>query len=140
VLGERLRLIRNERGLSQRDVESATGIHYSSVAHYELGLKNPSRKKLEALAKYYGVSVSWLLGHTDQRTVPEINVAPDQIREEVAQYTPTTVTDPRVLEIARELQTMDLTREEARDILKYARFIAQREKEHSAKNTKIRQK
>jgi transcriptional regulator with XRE-family HTH domain len=59
TIGERLRRIRHERGLSQRDL-SGPGISYAYISRVEAGLRNPSVKALRMLAGKLGVTADYL--------------------------------------------------------------------------------
>jgi transcriptional regulator with XRE-family HTH domain len=70
-IGDRLRRVRIERGLSQRDL-SGPGVSYTYVSRIENGSRVPSVKALRRLAEKLGVSVEYLetgddLGEADQR-------------------------------------------------------------------------
>lgn len=60
-MGERLRRLRQSRGLSLQDVASAVGCHYSTISAYERGTRNPSQSRLNRLAEVYQVSVPFLV-------------------------------------------------------------------------------
>lgn len=61
--GEKLRAIREAKGLTRRQVEYATGIARESLASIEYGrTKNPSIATAIKLANFYGVPVEELLG------------------------------------------------------------------------------
>ena len=59
TIGERLRRLRLERGLSQRDL-SARGISYAYISRIEAGARQPSVKALRLLAQKLGVSPDYL--------------------------------------------------------------------------------
>jgi transcriptional regulator with XRE-family HTH domain len=58
-LGERLRRLRRERGLSQRDI-AGPGVSYAYVSRIEGGARQPSVKALRKLARKLGVSPEYL--------------------------------------------------------------------------------
>ncbi len=62
----RIRELREDRDLLQRDL--ANYLHCSQVAYsrYELGQRDIPTDVLIALAEYYGTSVDYLLGRTDE--------------------------------------------------------------------------
>lgn len=60
--GDRLRKARINVGMSQRDLERATGIPKSRISRYENGHLLPSLKGLQRLAQSLGVMDSMLLG------------------------------------------------------------------------------
>ena len=58
-LGQRLRRLRKERGLSQRDLASP-GISYAYISRIEAGMSTPSVKALRKIAGKLGVTVEHL--------------------------------------------------------------------------------
>lgn len=57
ALGEALRRLRSEQGLSLREVARQVGIGASMLSQIETGSKGTSTKRLRRLAKVLGVSV-----------------------------------------------------------------------------------
>src|SRR3989440_6872332 len=71
TVGQRLRRLRRERGLSQRELASP-GVSYAYISRIEAGARRPSVKALRRLAPKLGVSVEYLetgrdLSDRDQR-------------------------------------------------------------------------
>lgn len=66
-LGQRLKLLRLENGLTVADMQEALDIGYSTLAQYETGTRFPSYKNRQALAKYFDVDLGYLIGETDIR-------------------------------------------------------------------------
>ena len=62
----RLKDLRVDRDLYQRDVAAALGIPTRTLSHYENGTRVVPPWILVALADFYGTSVDYLLGRTDQ--------------------------------------------------------------------------
>lgn len=75
VVGERIKLLRTEKGLTQKELaynlSIFTGrkrsISIPAVSSWELGNKVPHYKTLTALASYFGVSIDFITGKTDIR-------------------------------------------------------------------------
>lgn len=67
---ERIKALRKEKGLSQAALGSVIDVKQDSIYIYEKGLNYPEVRKLIALADYFGVSLDYLVGRTDN---PEIN-------------------------------------------------------------------
>src|SRR5579862_7608529 len=59
TVGERLRRIRLERGLSQRDLASP-GVSYAYISRIEANARRPSVKALRTLAKKLGITAEYL--------------------------------------------------------------------------------
>lgn len=62
----RLRQLREERDLKQTTVAQETGLSRSTISNYESGM-TPSTANGTILAAYYGVSLDYILGLTDER-------------------------------------------------------------------------
>lgn len=65
---ERIRILRNERGLTQAEVANEVGMSARGYQDLELGAI-PRGDRLLAIADFYGVSMDWLMGRTDVREV-----------------------------------------------------------------------
>src|SRR5213592_3051388 len=68
--GARLKRLRVERGLSQRDL-SSPGVSYAYISRIEAGARTPSVKALRKLAQKLGVSVEYLETGRDIREVDD---------------------------------------------------------------------
>src|SRR2546428_7487310 len=69
-IGVRLRRLRLERGLSQREL-SAPGVSYAYISRIEAGSRRPSVKALRELARKLGVSAEYLETGSEIRDVDE---------------------------------------------------------------------
>ena len=65
ILGKRLRELREERGLTQKQVADALKIHSVTYLHYEKGQREPPLSLLADMAAFFGESVDYLLGLKD---------------------------------------------------------------------------
>ena len=66
---ERIKNLREERGLSQEALGAVIGVKRFSIYTYEKGRACPDMKGLIALADYFDVSLDYLTGRTDNRAV-----------------------------------------------------------------------
>src|SRR5207244_9671675 len=75
-VGQRLKRLRAERGLSQREL-SAPGVSYAYISRIEAGSRQPSVKALRQLARKLGVSPDYLeTGRDiDEREARELRIA-----------------------------------------------------------------
>jgi transcriptional regulator with XRE-family HTH domain len=62
TIGENIRRIRNERGMTLKQLGDAIGVSESYIRAYEAGRRNPKQESLEALAKALNVEVEALSG------------------------------------------------------------------------------
>jgi len=67
VLAERLIEVREEQGLTRVTVCEETGISYESLSGYELCDEHPPFWRVRRLAIYYGVSLDYFAGRTDNQ-------------------------------------------------------------------------
>src|SRR5256885_3328173 len=71
-LGARLKRLRLDRGMSQRDL-SSPGVSYAYISRIEAGARTPSVKALRRIAGKLGVTIEYL--ETGQATPTELGVA-----------------------------------------------------------------
>lgn len=70
TIGQRLRRLRHERGLSQREL-SSPGVSYAYISRIEAGARRPSVKALRMLARKLGVSADYLETGSEIRDTDE---------------------------------------------------------------------
>lgn len=68
-MGEKLKSLRIEKKLTQKQVASRIGLAISAVSSYESGARYPSYDVLVKLARIFHVSTDYLLGMTDTRNI-----------------------------------------------------------------------
>ena len=65
LLGQRLKELREEKGYTQKQLAEKLGINSVTYLHYEKEQREPPLSLLADIAKFYGVSVDYLLGLSD---------------------------------------------------------------------------
>lgn len=90
TLGEKIKKLRTEKGLSQEELgKKMGGIHYTHISRYERNQSAPSVEALKKLAKILEVSTDYLLfDDIDKMTLGDIH-------------------DPELLHQFRELDRLD---------------------------------
>lgn len=68
----RLKELRQEKKLSQKELAEKIGVHYRTLQNWENGESQIKPDKAQALADYFGVSVAFLLGFADNYKTGEI--------------------------------------------------------------------
>lgn len=68
-MGDKLKSLRTEKKLTQKQVADRIGLAISAVSSYESGTRYPSYDVLVKLARIFHVSTDYLLGMTDKRNV-----------------------------------------------------------------------
>ena len=64
----RLKQLRNERGISQRQLAEFLKVAPSTISMYENGQREPNFEVLESLADFFNVDLNYLLGKTNKTT------------------------------------------------------------------------
>lgn len=64
---DRLKILRNERCLTQQKLSDVTGLSRVMIAHYEKGTREPTREALEIIADFFNVDLDYLVGKTNIR-------------------------------------------------------------------------
>jgi transcriptional regulator with XRE-family HTH domain len=70
IFGDRLKQLRINKNIMQKDMAQYLEIETISYQRYEYGDREPKFDKLIKLCDYFNVSADYLLGRTDN---PEIN-------------------------------------------------------------------
>ena len=65
LLGERLKELREERKLTQKQLAQLLGLHCVTYLHYEKAQREPPLAVLASMAKFFDVTTDYLLGLTD---------------------------------------------------------------------------
>lgn len=68
-MGEKLKSLRIENKLTQKQVADRIGLAVSAVSSYEAGTRYPSYESLIKLSRIYHVSTDYLLGTTSTRNI-----------------------------------------------------------------------
>lgn len=78
MFAERLKSLREQRTVSQRELASALDVAQSAVGNWESGARQPNLDRLQRLASFFDVSVGYLLGTEEcpvsSREQPQIPV------------------------------------------------------------------
>lgn len=65
----RFRELRKERKLTQDEMGEILGVKRRVIGYYESGGRRPDFKGLLFIAEYFGVSLDYLVGWSDQREI-----------------------------------------------------------------------
>lgn len=92
MLSERLKKLRKQQGLYQRDIADKINCSVQAISSYEKGTKQPSRETLNKIADFYGVTTDYLLGREEETELPayimkiakDLDSLPDGRKEEIA--------------------------------------------------------
>ena len=96
LIGERLRQLREQKGLSQGDIEQASGLLRCYISRVEHGHTVPSLETLERFAAALDLPL-YRLFYTGEATPPTPNLTPRKSLEELAEDSGTIGSEARFL-------------------------------------------
>ena len=67
-IGEKLKKLRKEKGLTQMELATQTGLSKSAIINYENDLREPNANAMRALENFFCVSAEYLCGKTDNNS------------------------------------------------------------------------
>ncbi|HCZ36894.1 MAG TPA: hypothetical protein DHV26_13315, partial [Cytophagales bacterium] len=76
VLGNQIKVLRLEKGLSQEEFGAPVDLSRSAVSQIESGQMYPSLESIDKIVKYYSTSWDSLVGHTKSKKTAEMTVSP----------------------------------------------------------------
>ena len=72
TMAQRIEALRTERGISRPALSSALGFPKTAMEKFETGRQTPTQDQQKKLADYFGVSLFYLKGESDDPTRMEI--------------------------------------------------------------------
>ena len=103
MIGERLKKLRQEHKLLQKELAKELNLTQQTISSYESNKREPDSETLQKIAQYFNVSVDYLLGISKERTPA------DKIKEALS-------SDPELLDFWEKLSG----REDLRELFKKA--------------------
>lgn len=73
MFSTRLRILRQQYGLTQSELAKQLGVSTSTIGMYEQGRREPDHKTLLIICKLFGISTDYLLGSEKTIVSPENN-------------------------------------------------------------------
>ena len=71
TMAQRIEALRTEKGLSRPALSAALGLPKSAAEKFETGRQTPTQDQQQKLASFFGVSLFYLRGESDDRTQME---------------------------------------------------------------------
>ncbi len=65
IFNERLKELREEKGITQSNLAGVFNVSKSTVSGWEVGRNQPNYDMLISIARYFDVSVDYLIGNED---------------------------------------------------------------------------
>lgn len=125
---DRIYEIMKEKELTAYRVSKDTGISQASLADWRKGRSKPKIDKLQKLSEYFGVSISYLTGESDEIDDTQQMQAPNgyYVDKETAEYAEMLRTRPgaRLLFSAAK----DISKEDMQKAVEYIEFLKSKNK------------
>lgn len=118
----RLKELREEKGMNQRQFAADFGVSPATVGMWESGAREPrTLEQLQRIADYFHVTVDYLLGNVND---PFFQLDNDKISRDINSYEEAPDLDQQLsgIDFALSGEIHDLTDAEKQDILDYIRF------------------
>ena len=103
--GEKLRMLREERNLTQTDLAGYLNLTKANISRYELGTRQPNIETIYKIAEFFNVSIDWLFGRSIIRPFSSANNTPRSFNSsdlEILEYLKLT---PHVYDMLNEFIT-----------------------------------
>lgn len=125
---DRIFEIMKEKELTAYRVSKDTGISQASLADWRKGRSKPKIDKLQKLSEYFGVSIQYLTGESDQIDDTQQMQAPNgyYVDKETAEYAEMLRTRPgaRLLFLAAK----DISKDDLQKAVEYIEFLKSKNK------------
>ena len=80
-MNERIKQLRKERGVSQKEFAERLNVNQATVSCWEKGTRQPTRATLAIISQEFGVNVDWLMNGTGELKATPAPVAEDPLLE-----------------------------------------------------------
>ena len=125
---DRIFEIMKEKELTAYRVSKDTGISQASLADWRKGRSKPKIDKLQILSEYFGVSISYLTGESNEIDDTQQMQAPNgyYVDKETAEYAEMLRTRPGARRLFSAVK--DISREDLQKAVEYIEFLKNRGK------------
>ena len=103
TLAQRIEALRTQRGISRPALSAALGLPRMAAEKFETGRQTPTQEQQTKLAAYFGVSLAYLRGETDDPTTMESWLNGTVPKDEPVRPAPKPIT-PRVVQTSGDSQ------------------------------------
>lgn len=79
-MGNKLKNLRIQKKLTQKQVADRIGLAISAISSYEAGTRYPSYEVLVKLSRIYHVSTDYLLGMTEKRIIDTTGLKEEEVK------------------------------------------------------------
>ncbi|MSU87149.1 XRE family transcriptional regulator [Streptococcus dysgalactiae subsp. dysgalactiae] len=112
MLPERLKKLRLEKNLTQKQVAQRLNITQQAYGQWETGKLNPKKETIQMFADFFNVSTDYLLGKSDQKNPDEINLSDFEL---LYRKTSGNLSDEQKLKLEKDLKAFLIERKRLLD-------------------------
>lgn len=112
MFAERLKKLRLETGLTQKELAEKFNIKQQTYAQWESGRTKPRSGTLEKFANYFNVSTDYLLGNTDIKNPDDINLSEFEL---LYRKTSINLSDDQKTQLEKDLKAFLIERQRLMD-------------------------
>lgn len=88
-MGERIKRLRIERGMTQEELGKAVGLQRAAINKYEKGIvESIKRTTIIKLAEVLNTTPSYLVGYEDDEEISELTAIQEELMEKIYELTP----------------------------------------------------
>ncbi|WP_422448984.1 helix-turn-helix domain-containing protein [Thermoanaerobacterium sp. DL9XJH110] len=125
MIGERLKMLRKEKGLTMKEIGKIIGVSDAAWTKYETNRAEPSIASLNKIADFFQVSLDFLLGRTNIRD-PQFVEKANMLSEFIKEFEWSAIGDPSQMyflvenlsESIRKYKREQITESELQSLLK----------------------
>lgn len=130
MYGDRISYLREKANLTQDQLAKKIGITRAALSHYEKNRREPDFETIEKIARFFDVSLDYLLGRTDDPTPkvsnldePGLKSLEMELLQMIREKNLTTEQLEELQKLATHLLHMDPTTEQLKEMQKFADFL-----------------
>lgn len=109
MIGNRIKQLRLENGLTQKEFALLLNLNDSTISLYENGKRIPEHDIIMKIANHYGVTTDWLLGRVEIKNLTRLEQ--DYIPKELLNI------GIEYLKLAKEMSDKEISPEDIRKII-----------------------
>ena len=114
ILGQRIKSLREDLGLNQKELSEKIGIGNVTISQYENGKRSPDPEVLRTIADFFDTTTDYLLGLSDDRHKRTSNASDIFVPETIAAH----------------LDGAELSETDIEDIARFIEFVKQKGNSH----------
>lgn len=101
MIASKIKELRNEKKLTQRDLSKILNVSQQTIASWEVGRAEPNSEMINKLANYFSVSTDYLLG---RESISNTRRNKNDARQLILRADTTGLTDDQIKELEKDME------------------------------------